>query len=114
MDGRGVDKDFNTALRWMTLAAEQGNTGAMINIGLLHQMEVLPGSKGVADAVPWIRKAAELGSPIAQAKLGVFLAWGLGVDADREQAIHWLTLAAKQGNDAAKEFLRGQFGVESI
>ncbi len=56
-----------------------------------------------AEAAKWFRKAAEQGSPPAQAGLGIMYNDGLGVPQDYVQAYMWLNLAAARGGgDYAK------------
>lgn len=53
---------------------------------------------------PWLRKAAELGLPESQWTLGYSL---LSEDAgNEEEALYYIRLAAKSGNEAAKRFLK--------
>jgi TPR repeat protein len=34
--GQGVLQDYKTAMKWCTLAAEQGNASAQTNLGVMH------------------------------------------------------------------------------
>jgi TPR repeat protein len=53
-----------------------------------------------------MRQAAELGELDAAANLGTFYELGRqGLPVDRQQAIHWFTLAANQGNASAQDRL---------
>ena len=44
-----------------------------------------------------VRKQAELGDPVAQSKLGVLYASGVGLAMDKEEAVRWYTRSAGQG-----------------
>jgi len=66
--GRGVPKDYKTAVKWWTLAAEQGHAVAQYNLGVMYD-----NGKGVPQddktAVKWWTLAAEQGHTLAQQKL---------------------------------------------
>jgi TPR repeat protein len=34
--GKGVSQNYNTAVKWYTLAAEQGNPAAQFNLGVMY------------------------------------------------------------------------------
>ena len=36
-DGAGVEKNYNEALKWLNLAANQGNISAQLNMALVHK-----------------------------------------------------------------------------
>ena len=56
-----------------------------------------------AEAVRWLRKAADQGLAQAQHDLGVMYANGQGVLQDYVEAHAWWNLAAAQGNEDARE-----------
>ena len=93
-DGRGVTRNYKEAEKWFSLAAEQGSAWASMNIGLLYTH----GGDGVpqdyAKAVDFFRKAADGGDAEALYNLGWAYEQGLGVPADRQQAIEWYSKAA--------------------
>ena len=84
--------------------AQQGNAGALVNLGLMYKT-----GRGVAQdyvqAVKWWRKAADQGDALAQSNLGRIYGDGQGVPQDYVQAVKWLRKAAKQGHADA------QFGL---
>ena len=51
------------------------------------------------DAFEYMRKAAELGHPSAQANLGNYYSWGKGIEKSDERAAYWYKRAYLQGND---------------
>ena len=65
---RGVTKDYNEAVRWYRLAAEQGNAEAQFNLGVLagagHGMP-----RDLDAARHWLERAAKQGHEKAQVTL---------------------------------------------
>ena len=69
-NGRGVPKDYVTAVKWYTKAAEQGNAAAQSNLGYSYANgEGVP--EDDATAVKWYTKAAEQGDADAQYNLAL-------------------------------------------
>ena len=92
--------NFETALKeWLPLA-EQGDSYAQYNLGLMYDY-----GEGVIEddtqAVYWFRKAAEQGHAKAQYNLGLMYDYGGGVIEDDTRAASWYRQAAEQGH--AKE-----------
>jgi len=54
-----------------------------------------------ADALPWVRMAAEHGVPEAQLRLGRMLLEGAGCAPDQPRALAWFTTAARDGDTEA-------------
>jgi hypothetical protein len=77
-NGQGVSEDYATAVKWYTLAAEQGSAVAQANLGWIYE-----NGRGVpqdyATAVKWYTLAAKQGSAEAQFNLGVMYYDGRGV-----------------------------------
>ena len=57
-------------------------------------------------AAAWYLRAAEAGSPDAQAMLGWMYEVGRGVPKDLGEAVRWFRLAAAQGNTVARDHLK--------
>jgi len=55
------------------------------------------------EAVKWYRKAVEQNYALAQTNLGICYYNGDGVSKDQVEAYKWLLLAARQGDEHAKE-----------
>jgi hypothetical protein len=72
MTGSGVRRDDEQALRWLRSAAEQGNTAAQNNLGIVYAQ-----GRGVAvdraEAEKWFRKAADQGAADAVRNLDALL-----------------------------------------
>ena len=66
--GEGVKQDYKEAFEWFRKAAEQGNTKAQFNLGLMYYK-----GQGVkqdyTEAAKWYRKAAAQGYAAAQSNL---------------------------------------------
>ena len=88
------------AVKWYTLAAEQGNAFAQLNLGVMYV-----GGLGVlqdyATAAKWYTNSAEQGIAKAQSNLGGIYANGDGVDQDNVYALMWWNIAASSGNKNA-------------
>jgi hypothetical protein len=85
------------AFRWYSLAAEQKNAHAQLNLGVMYDT-----GAGVKmdkkKAAKWYTLAANQGNATAQSKLGVMHEKGEGLTMDKTKAAKWYTLAAEQGN----------------
>ena len=77
-------------------AANGGNVTAEAIIGLGHL-----DSGDAAAALPWLKKAADAGQPVAQYRLGTMYERGQGVTASGALAAKWYLAAANQGNRKA-------------
>ena len=87
--GRGVTVNPRLAQSWYEKAAKQGHEQAQVNVGLL-----LYNSGRRQEALPWIRKAVEIGDPRAQYILGTELFNGDIVAKDWPRAYALMLLAA--------------------
>ncbi len=89
--------DYETALREWRPLAEQGDSYAQHNLGVLYA-----NGQGVpqdyAQARQWYEKAAAQGLAEAQSNLGALYANGQGVLQDFVQAHMWYNLAAANGD----------------
>jgi hypothetical protein len=81
--------------------ARAGEAEAQLNLGVLYMA-----GRGVkqdyAQALLWLRLAAEQGNPRAQNNVGALYAEGKGVTADYQQARYWYEQAARQGDIRAE------------
>jgi TPR repeat protein len=95
--GQGVAQDFQKAAIWFKKAAEKGDSLGEFNLGLLYQ------SQGQQqEAVSSLHRAAEHGQFDAMVSLYFAYLRGEGLDADRSEALKWLTKAAEGGNAYAE------------
>lgn len=90
-----------TALARLTTAAQKGNRSAEnwlgVYYGLKHQYEA---------AVPWTRKAALQGDPLAEFVMGSIYYYGNGVPKNATKSVYWYRLAVDQGFQKAKPMLK--------
>ncbi len=96
-EGTFVEQDDRKALEYYLMAAGNGSTGAMNNIGnfFLHGKGV---AKDYGKAFAWYQKAAELsGNAAAECSLGMCYQYGYGTKIDYEKARCFYELSAKQG-----------------
>ena len=100
-DGCGVPKDHKTAVKWLTLAAEQGNVDSQLELGIAYSQEAadFDGPKDYKTAVKWFRLAAEQGNIYAQYFLGSMYKSGKGVVQYDVYAHMWWDIAALSGYD---------------
>lgn len=81
------------AVSWLRKAAEQGHTGAMIQLGKLYRSG-LGLAQNYEFAVRWIRAAAHARDPDGMVELGRLYRNGIGVERDAVQAYIWFNRAA--------------------
>ena len=102
--GRGVPRDYATALAWLRKSAGQGNASAQNDLGTLYDQ-----GRGVpedsAEAARWFLKAAERGHGAAQLNLALLYWHGRGVPRDRLRAFAWANSASELGEYGAEKAL---------
>jgi TPR repeat protein len=100
--GRG---DFATAYHEFQPLAQAGDAAAQFYLGLMYQLG-LGAARDDAQALKWLRLAAEQELALAQMTLGHMYANGQGVAKNHAEAVKWYRLAAEQG-DAFAQFNLG-------
>jgi len=99
-DGAELPKDMDAAVRWFTLAAEQGNQFAQYRLGKLYLSgEDVP--KDAEKAVRWLTASSEQGNQFAQYALGMLYLKGEDAPKDVPAAAALLEKAALQDNEYA-------------
>ncbi len=106
LTGRGVERDYVQAVRWLTVAASQGEPHATHNLGVCFE-QGLGVAQNYQKAVEYYQKAAEAGVPQAEYALGTCYKEGRGVPKDEAKAREWLRRAAMRGHAKAKQALKG-------
>ena len=93
--GQGVQQDYEEAVKWYRLGAEQGDIDAQYNLGLMYE-----NGQGVQqdykEAVKWYRLGAEQGGVNAQYNLGLMYSTGKGTPQSHKESIKWLLKVAEQ------------------
>ena len=87
-------------------AADNGSPVAMLELGKLIRNRA-DSAEELALATDWIGKSAKLGEVEAMVVYADAFAFGIGIEASREQALAWLTKAAEAGNQEAIAKVRG-------
>jgi len=97
-EGNNIDQNSANGLKWLLLAAKQGNTKAEKYLGCIYAN---PNSNGVylnyEEALKWFLLAAEKDNSGAQIRIGYLYYNGNGVDQNYEEALKWFCLAAEKG-----------------
>lgn len=98
--GRGVPTNLAAAKTWFERAAGQGHVDAQTTLGLL-----LFQNGEQAEGLKWLKKAAEQGEPRALLVYGTALVNGDTVTQDRMLGYAYVSRAAAQGLQPAKDTL---------
>jgi uncharacterized protein len=98
--GRGVTTNLAAAQTWFERAARQGHLDAETTLGLL-----LFQNGDRAEALNWLKQAAERGEPRAQLVYGTALVNGDSVTQDPVLGYAYVSRAAAQGLEPAKQTL---------
>jgi len=98
--GRGVPLDLSAAKLWFERAARSGHVDAQTTLGLLTFQN---GDR--VQGLKWLKAAADQGEPRALLVYGTALFNGDGVAQDRVLAYAYVSRAAAQGLEPAKETL---------
>lgn len=102
--GLGIDVDDEQAVKWYTLAADQGFKNAQYALGSMYENGEGV-EKNIAKAAMWFAPAAEQDHVASQRILGMLFLKGEGVDQSDTLARKWTTLAAEQGSASAQQNL---------
>ncbi|GAB2674705.1 protein kinase domain-containing protein [Aliiglaciecola aliphaticivorans] len=96
----GYQQSYQQAAYWYKKAVDQGNSGAMNNLGILYKA-----GDGVeqsyAQALTYFRKGAELGNAYAANNLGEMYRDGTGVTQSHQTANKWFTKAVEKKHTGA-------------
>jgi TPR repeat protein len=94
-------QQFAQALKYFRHAANQGDSQAILQIGLMYDF-----GKGVTqnypEALRWYVRAADKGEPRAMYLVGHMYEFGEGVPVDTDLAIHWYLKSANKGHVSAQ------------
>ncbi len=117
LTGHTVPQNYENALKWYKMAAENGDRDAQSELGYLYYS-----GRGVTQdleqAFTWFEKAAYQGLAVAQYSLGIMWYSGNGVeDADPVTSYAWLSVAASNNHpDAtvARNFVKASLTGEEL
>lgn len=98
--GRGVPTNLATAKTWFERAAAQGHVDAQTTLGLLLFQN---GNQG--EGLKWLKQAADQGEPRALLVYGTALVNGDGITQDPILGYAYVSRAAAQGLEPAKQTL---------
>ena len=84
--------------------ANAGDVKSQVQLGLAYLTGDGVG-KDDAEAVKWLRKAADQDNPLGERYLAEMYFKGRGVQADNAEAAKWLRLAAEQGDPQSQHNL---------
>ena len=101
LDGLGIEKSYDEAIKWFSKAAEHGNIKALNNIGYCYEngfgVEV-----DLYQAFSFYKKSALMGNEIAFINIAKCYMKGLGTEPDTIKAIAWFEKAAEIGYSLAQ------------
>ncbi len=90
--GYGTDKNETIAREWLSKSAENGNSDAQYEFGVIAN-----NSGRYEEAFGWYQKSALQGHVQAQLDLGILYYWGRGTVEDNNKAFEWLSRSAHAG-----------------
>ncbi len=93
LSGQGVDANYELALKWTRLSANQGDVTGEFNLGNMYA-NGLGVSQDYSEAVRWFRKAAEKNDAMSRYNLALLYSRGLGVERNDEEALYMLYTTA--------------------
>ena len=102
--------DYAAALQTFLTLADQGDTRAQRDIGIMYlKGQGVPQSP--VEGMRWIRVAANGGLAAAQHELGLLYQRGWGVERNDAEAVKWYRLAADQGLAASQVNLADTYAL---
>lgn len=117
LHGCGLKRDYSAAIHWLGLAAEQGQTEALVTLGKLY-MRGEGVERNYFTAFEHLYRAASAGSAEAQSSLGLMYLEGLGVSQNHVRAMKWFRKSAAQGYAEAQQhvdaLLRQGLGLKRL
>jgi TPR repeat protein len=107
--GEKVQPDIERAKVWLNFGAEQNDVSSLHNLGVQLVRE-----KNGKAAVPYFRRAAELGFAGSQNNYGWHLYKGEGVKKNKAEAVYWIVRGAEQGEPFAYGSLCEIYGAADV
>ncbi len=103
--------DLNTAITYLTRAADKGQLVAQVTLGCIVYESRAPLKADLVKGAHYARLAAEQGVALCQESMGNNYLHGLGVPKDYSLAVSWFRKAVAQHNSAAMKIL-GQMELQ--
>jgi Sel1 repeat-containing protein len=92
--GKAHPRDYEQAMKWLRMAADQGHVEAEDRVGLMYYLgEGVP--QDYLEAVRWYKTAANKGNAHAQWQLVDMYQKGIGVPQDLEESKRWARLGQR-------------------
>ena len=98
--------EHQLAGKWYQASARQGNAVGQYLLGCALANGECGMTRSFSEAATWFALSARQGLPDAQYAVGLHLYYGLGVEKNLDWARKWIKLAANNGYDDAKAFLK--------
>lgn len=98
--GKGIQRNYETAVSWFRMAAEQGSAHAMTHLSICYYAG-LGVEYNPREAFDWTLRAAEHGAPASMRDLGRFYLAGKTAPRDLSAAAHWFRKGAELGSPEA-------------
>jgi TPR repeat protein len=86
--GDGAERDYSAALKWLSLAGEQGASRALFHLGRIFEEGWGIASDHVR-AFEFYRRAAERGEFLAGVQLARMYRYGRGTEQQPDEALRW-------------------------
>ena len=109
---KGLDVNYDVAVKYLDLAAAQGNAEAMSSLGHAYA-NGLGVTQNNETALKWFKEAKKLGSPHASYGLAYMYLSGFGVEKNAQEAVKELLKAAERGSMEA-QFHLGALHVRGV
>lgn len=107
--GRYLPRNNQLGIMWATRAAEGGESGAQIGMGVLYHFGENIVEPDYKKAMYWYRKAAEGYESLAYTYIGILYHEGLGVQRNDTLAMQWITRGAENGDALGQAVLGGMY-----
>ncbi len=103
-----AQKDFQVAIRELTVAAELGHRIAQFRLAIMY-LDGVGGAPNHKLAYYWFHRAADQGDADSLNKLGWMCEAGFGVERDQARAVNWFRQAAERGHLEAQFNLAAKY-----
>jgi len=104
----GVDYNYDTAIKWITLSAEGGHSKAQYLLGEIYSSDIWK-NVNLPLSFKWYDASAKSGLIAGMVKVVDCYSTGFGVQQDKKKAIKLLTILASSGYIPAQFCLGGRY-----